>query len=135
MGFFPASAFAPGFDINGNSVASTSVPQIPTKLETYSYPPFSLEVAQHRSPSNGLEFDPGTTVDSTPSPETPAAYGSTIFDGIMPVFSEFSTDPQAPSSLDDFMMDLMPDMGAAGDNDQQWRSFLADSGILMAPFK
>lgn len=135
MGFFPASAFAPGFDISGNSITLASVPQMPTELETYSYPPFSLEMAQNHSPSNEFEFDVGTNNPLTQ--ELPAgAYGSNIFEGTMPVFSGVSDQSsQDGSNLDELMMDLMPDMGTVGDNDRQWRAFLAESGIPTAHMK
>lgn len=45
MGFFPASAFAPGFDVEGNRVSKSSA-QMAIELESYSYPPSSLEMAQ-----------------------------------------------------------------------------------------
>lgn len=136
MGFFPASAFAPGFDISGNNVTSASVPRIPIELETYSYPPFSLDMAQNQSLLKAFDFDAGTNIGNTLSPDISATYESTIFDGIAPIFSGFKAqntqNSQASSNLDDFMMDLMPDMGVVSDNDQQWRSFLAESGIATA---
>lgn len=130
MGFFPASAFAPGFDLKGNADVPAAMPQIPqlaSELTDYSYPAMSLQSAQQ-------PFGFPDMTKTNPYPTAPMqSFG--VFGDPNEMFSlpvESKTTPETPSSGgDDFMSELIPTIGTPGD--QEWWAFLADSGLPVNP--
>lgn len=106
MGFFPASAFAPGFDLNGNINASSSVPDVPhmaSQLREYSYPPSAVDDAVWPPPVQLNSTTPARDQLNLSQPSSSSTGGTTSL-----------PNPASPA------------------NDQWW-AFLAQAGLAAPP--
>lgn len=124
--FFPASAFAPDFDLLGNSQTVSPDPAmsplLPSELLNYTYPSLYLQSFEDSLINNGATCRDSTpNFDVNPSLHLNLSHQETVGSPSLPISDAF--DESEP------LTNYPPGITTRGDQD--WYAFMAESGLSL----